>query len=154
MTEPSRHPWETRLVMDALPSGAVPTAALWMPVAGRALRNSPDDVVALTEQQVRSRLPQGDQLVMSIRKDDLTRQDMYEEDVELTRLVESTDGGVIVIGLSYDRRDAVRVFNQVCPECGSTDAHLLGPADEHVAAGLRAEASLYQCAECGTAWDA
>jgi len=91
---------------------------------------------------------------LSIRKDDLTRQDMYGEDVELTRLVESTDGGVIVIGLSYDRRDAVRVFNQVCPECGSTDAHLLGPADEHVAAGLRAEASLYQCADCGTAWDA
>src|SRR5258708_8678595 len=130
MTEPSRHPWETRLVMDALPSGAVPTAALWMPVAGRALRNSPDDVVALTEQQVRSRLPQGDQLVMSIRKDDLTRQDMYGEDVELTRLVESTDGGVIVIGLSYDRRDPVRVFTQGCPGSGCTDAHWLGPSTE------------------------
>lgn len=150
MTEEVRQPWEARIVMDTLPTGSAPTAALWMPVAGRALRNSPDDVVALTEQQVRSRLPQGEQLVMSIRKDDL----VDEEDADLGRLVESTDGGAIVIGLTYDRQGAVRVFNQVCPECGSTDAQLLGPPDDHVAPGLRADASLYQCAECGTAWDA
>jgi predicted RNA-binding Zn-ribbon protein involved in translation (DUF1610 family) len=150
MTEPARQPWETRIVTDALPSGAVPTAALWMPVAGRALRNSPDDVVTLTEQQVRDRLPKGEQLVMSIRKDDLIHQD----DDELTRLVDSTDGGVIVIGLTYDRQNTVRVYNQMCPECGSTDARLLGPADQHVAHELRAVANLYQCAECGTAWDA
>lgn len=149
MTEPARQPWETRIVMDALPSGAVPTAALWMPVAGRALRNSPDDVVALTEQQVRGRLPDGDQLVMSVRREDLVHQD----DAELARLVESTDGGVIVIGLTYDRNPTVRVFNQVCPECGSKNAQRLGPADEHVAVGERATASLYQCEECGTAWD-
>jgi predicted RNA-binding Zn-ribbon protein involved in translation (DUF1610 family) len=150
MTESGRQPWETRIVMDALPSGAVPTAALWMPVAGRALRNSPDDVVALTEQQVRSRLPQGEQLVLSIRADDLINQD----DEELARLVDSTDGGAIVIGLTYARQNSVRVYNQSCPDCGSTNAQLLGPADEHVAPGLRDEASLYQCAECGTAWDA
>ena len=150
MTEPARQPWEARIVMDALPSGAVPTAALWMPVAGRALRNSPDDVVALTEQQVRGRLPKGEQLVMSIRKEDL----IYQDDGELSHLVDSTYGGVVVIGLTYDRQNAVRVYNQTCPECGSTDAQRLGPADEHVAPELRAEASLYQCAECGTAWDA
>jgi hypothetical protein len=150
MTEHARQPWETRIVMDALPTGAVPTAALWMPVAGRALRNSPDDVVTLTEQQVRSRLPQGDQLVMAIRKEDLVDHD----DEELARLLDSTDGGAIVVGLTYARQNVVRVYNQVCPECGSTDAQHLGPADEHVAPGLRAEASLYQCVECGTAWDA
>jgi hypothetical protein len=150
MTEQARQPWETRIVMDALPTGAVPTAALWMPVAGRALRNSPDDVVMLTEQQVRSRLPGGDQLVMSIRKDDFVDHD----DDELVRLLDSTDGGAIVVGLTYARQNAVRAFNQVCPECGSTDAQRLGPADDHVAPGLRAEASLYQCVECGTAWDA
>jgi hypothetical protein len=150
MSQPGRQPWETRIVMDALPSGAVPTAALWMPVAGRALRNSPDDVVALTEQQVRSRLPHGEQLVMSIRQDDLVDQD----DEGLARLVESTDGGAIVIGLTYDRQGVVRVYNQTCPECGSSNAQLLGPADQHVAPGLRDEARLYQCAECGTAWDA
>ncbi len=150
MTDQARQPWETRIVTDALPSGSTPTAALWMPVAGRALRNSPDDVVALTEQQVRDRLPKGDQLVMSIGKEDLVDQ----VDDELTRLVESTDGGVIVIGLTYDRQNTVRVFNQSCPECGSIDAHLLGPADAHVAPELRANARLYQCAECGTAWDA
>jgi predicted RNA-binding Zn-ribbon protein involved in translation (DUF1610 family) len=150
MTEPARQPWEARIVADALPSGAVPTAALWMPVAGRALRNSPDDVVALTEQQVRSRLPQGEQLVMSIREDDL----IYQDDDELARLVDSTDGGAIVIGLTYDRQNVVRVYDQTCPECGSADAQRLGPADEHVAPGLRDQASLYQCADCGTAWDA
>jgi hypothetical protein len=149
MKEPARQPWETRTVMDALPSGAVPTAALWMPVAGRALRNSPDDVVALTEQQVRSRLPKGDQLVMSIRNDDL----IYQDDEELARLVDSTDGGAIVIGLTYDRQN-LRVDDQVCPECGSTNAQRLGPADAHVAPGLRDQASLYQCADCDTAWDA
>jgi predicted RNA-binding Zn-ribbon protein involved in translation (DUF1610 family) len=150
MTNPAPQPWEARIVMDALPTGAVPTAALWMPVAGRALRNSPDDVVALTEQQVRARLPKGEQLVMAIRMDDLINHD----DDALTRLVESTDGGAIVIGLTYDRQNVVRVYNQACPECGSTDAQLLGPADQHVAPELRAEANLYQCAECGTAWDA
>jgi hypothetical protein len=150
MTQPARQPWETSLVMDALPVGAVATAALWMPVGGRALRNSPDDVVALTEQQVRTRLPQGEQLVVSIRKEDLIGSD----DEELTRLVESTDGGAIVVGLAYDLPNQVRVYNQTCPECGSIDARLLGPADEHVAAGLREQASLYQCVECGTAWDA
>jgi hypothetical protein len=150
MTEQARQPWEARIVMDALPTGAEPTAALWMPVAGRALRNSPDDVVMLTEQQVRSRLPQGEQLVMSIRQEDLDEHD----NEELARLLDSTDGGVIVIGLTYARQNTVRIFNQVCPECGSTDAQRLGPADDHVAPGLRAEASLYQCAECGAAWDA
>jgi hypothetical protein len=150
MSEPERQPWDTRIVMDSLPPGAVPTAAVWMPVAGRAMRNSPDDVVALTEQQVRGRLPQGEHLVMSIRKDDLTDQD----DEALARLVDSTDGGVIVIGLTYARQNAVRVYDQMCPECGSTNAHRLGPADEHVAPGLRDQASLYQCADCDTAWDA
>jgi predicted RNA-binding Zn-ribbon protein involved in translation (DUF1610 family) len=150
MTERGRQPWEMRIVMDALPPGAVPTAALWMPVAGRALRNSPDDVVALTEQQVRSRLPQGEHLVMSIRKDDL----IYEDDEELMRLVDVTDGGAIVIGLTYQRQTLARAYGQMCPECGSTDAQRLGPADQHGAPGLRGTASLYQCVECGTAWDA
>jgi len=150
MPEPARQPWETRIVMDALPSGAVPTAALWMPIAGRALRNSPDDVVSLTEQQVRNRLPQGEQLVMSVRAADLA----YEEDAELARLLESTDGGAVVIGLTYQRSPGERIYDQVCPECGATNAARLGPADEHVAPGLRGTASLYQCEECGTAWDA
>jgi hypothetical protein len=150
MAETARQPWETRIVTDALPSGATPTAALWMPVAGRALRNSPDDVVALTEQQARERLPAGEQLVISIGGDDI----VDDDDEELVRLVESTDGGVIVIGLTYDRQSALRVYNQSCPECGSMRAELLGPADKHVAAELRAHVSLYQCADCGTAWDA
>ena len=149
MTEPARQPWEASLVREALPSGAVPTAAVWVPVGGRALRNSPDDVVALTEEQVRSRLPQGQQLVMSLRYEDVVDRD----DNALTRLVESTDGGVIVIGMTYDLPNEVRVFNQMCPECGSTKAELLGPADQHVAAGLRDRVRLYRCAECGTAWD-
>jgi DNA-directed RNA polymerase subunit RPC12/RpoP len=121
-----------------------------MPVAGRALRNSPDDVVALTEQQVRSRLPQGEHLVMSIRKDDL----IYEGDEELMRLVDSTDGGAVVIGLTYQHQTLARAYGQRCPECGSTDARRLGPADQHVPLGLRDKVSLYQCVECGTAWDA
>ncbi len=150
MTNHARQPWETRIVTDALPTGATPTAALWMPVAGRAMRNSPDDVVALTEQQVRARLPEGEQLVVSIGSGDIAE----ENDEELKRLVDSTDGGVVVIGVTYDRPGAVRVFNQSCPECGSSEADLLGPADQHVAAELRARVSLYQCAECGTAWDA
>jgi hypothetical protein len=150
MPDSARQPWETRIVTDALPSGAMPTAALWMPVAGRAMRNSPDDVVALTEQQVRDRLPDGEQLVISIASDDV----VADDDDELARLVESTDGGVIVIGLTYDRKPEVRVYNQACPECGSTKAELLGPADEHVAKERREQVSLYQCADCGTAWDA
>ena len=51
MTEPDRQPWENQIVSDALSAGAVLTAALWMPVAGRALRNSPDDVVALNRHE-------------------------------------------------------------------------------------------------------
>ena len=150
MTNPARQPWETTLVTDALPAGAVPTAALWMPVGGRALRNSPDDVVALTEEQVRSRLPRGRQLVLSISRADL----VDRADEELARFVDATDGGAIVVGLTYDVPGEVRIYDQPCPECGSTDAQLLGPADDHVAPGLRERASLYQCSDCGTAWDA
>lgn len=150
MTQPARQPWETTLVSDALPAGAVPTAALWMPVGGRALRNSPDDVVTLTEEQVRNRLPKGRQLVVSIRREDLVGRD----DEELERLLESTDGGAIVIGMTYDLPGEVRVFDQPCPECGSREAELLGPADDHVAPGFREQASLFRCSECGTAWDA
>jgi hypothetical protein len=149
MTAPARQPWEASLVTAALPSGAVPTAAVWVPVGGRALRNSPDDVVALTEEQVHSRLPKGPRLVMSLRYEDVIDSD----DEALTRLVQSTDGGVIVIGMTYDLPNTVRAFNQMCPECGSVDAELLGPADQHVAAGLRDRVRLYRCAECGTAWD-
>ncbi|CAA0128081.1 Uncharacterised protein [Mycolicibacterium vanbaalenii] len=58
-----------------------------------------------------------------------------------------------MIGLTYDLENRVRVYNQVCPECGCTEAELLGPADQHVAPGLRAE-GLYQCPDCGTDWDA
>ncbi|OAN35133.1 hypothetical protein [Mycolicibacterium iranicum] len=150
MAELDRQPWENEIVSEALPTGAVLTAGLWMPVAGRALRNSPDDVVALTEDQVRSRLPNGDQLVLAIKAEDL----QAHPDEDLARLLDSTDGGAIVIGVTYDLGNKVRVYNQICPECGSTDAELLGPADSHVAPGLRAAASLYQCTDCGTAWDA
>jgi len=150
MAELDRQPWENELVSTALPAGAVLTAGLWMPVAGRALRNSPDDVVALTEEQVRSCLPQGDQLVMSIKAQDLQE----HPDDDFARLLDLTDGGAIVIGVTYDLGNKVRVYNQVCPECGSTEAELLGPADSHVAPGLRAGANLYQCPDCGTAWDA
>ncbi|KWX66603.1 hypothetical protein [Mycobacterium sp. NAZ190054] len=150
MTELDRQPWENEIVSEALPAGAVLTAGMWMPVAGRALRNSPDDVVALTEEQVRSRLPQGEQLVVTIRREDLEA----HPDEGLARLVDSTDGGVIVIGVTYDRGARPRVYNQVCPECGSTEAELLGPADQHVAPGFQDAANLYGCPDCGTAWDA
>src|SRR3954451_25208563 len=121
-----------------------------MPVAASAMRNSPDGGVALSAQQVCSRLPQGEHLVMSIGKVGL----IYEESLELMLLVDVTDGGSIVIGLTYQRQTLARAYGQMCPECGSTDAQRLGPADQHVAPGLRGTASLYQCVECGTAWDA
>ncbi len=147
----SREPWETKAIQRALPPGAVPVAALWMPVAGRAVERSPDDVVAMTSEQVRGRLPSAPHLVMALGADDLDR----DEEADTLRLIESTDGGVIVVGVAYDLPSTpAMALGQSCPECGSESAEVLGPSDEHVAPEFAAQARLYRCLDCGTAWDA
>jgi hypothetical protein len=147
----SGEPWDTKAIQRALPPGAVPVAALWMPVAGRAVQRSPDDVVALTREQVRGRLPGAQHLVMALAAADLDP----DEEADTLRLIESTDGGVIVVGVAYDLPSAPpRALGQSCPECGSTSAELLGPSDDSVAPEFREQARLYRCLDCGTAWDA
>jgi hypothetical protein len=148
MTE-IREPWETTAVLRQIPAGATLTTACWHPVPGRALRMAPDDVEALTREEVRSRLPAGEQVLVSLREADL---DPGAEAAVLA-LVEATDGGALVVGVTYERAPAPGAMGQSCPECGSRDAEVLGPADRHVATGLRESARLFQCGDCGSAWD-
>lgn len=146
----AQDPWETRAVLGRLPDGAQLIAACWHPVPGRALRMSPDDVEALTHEQVRRRLPPGKHLVMSLRPADMEG----EQDGGVTALLEATDGGVLVVGVSYELASAAKAtHDQTCPECGARDADVLGPADGHVAPGQRGMAQLFQCPECDSAWD-
>jgi DNA-directed RNA polymerase subunit RPC12/RpoP len=69
------------------------------------------------------------------------------------RLVEATDGGLLVVGVTY-QLDTPRPSPDIaCPECGSRHIEELGPADQHVPPIQRSYASLLQCHECGSAWD-
>jgi hypothetical protein len=111
---------------------------------------SPDDVEAMTRDQVRDRLPEGHRLVVSLRADDLAA----EDDPAIADVVASTDGGVLVVGVAYDVGTESAAHGQTCPECDRQDAVLLGPSDDHVAADVRGRAQLYQCRHCGSAWDA
>lgn len=142
-------PWDTQAVRRRLPVGAVPTNACWHPLPGRALRMSPDDVESMTHDQVRRLLPDGPSLVMSVREQDLD----LESEADVLAIVRATDGGALVVGVAYELQGGPRARGQVCPECGSRDALLLGPADEHVVAELQGSAQLYQCADCASAWD-
>jgi hypothetical protein len=148
MTDP-HEPWETAAVRRQIPSGATLTTACWHPVPGRALRMAPDDVEALTREQVRGRLPAGEQVVVSLRASDLDP----ESEAAVLAIVEATDGGALVVGVTYQLGSGPRALGQACPECGSGDAVVLGPADRHVASELRASAQLFQCGDCGSAWD-
>jgi predicted RNA-binding Zn-ribbon protein involved in translation (DUF1610 family) len=148
MTDP-REPWETAAVRRQIPSGATLTTACWHPVPGRALRMAPDDVEGLTREQVRGRLPAGEQVVVSLRASDLDP----ESEAAVLAIVEATDGGALVVGVTYQLAPGPRALGQACPECGSRDAVVLGPADGHVATELRASAQLFQCRDCGSAWD-
>jgi hypothetical protein len=142
-------PWETAAVLRQIPAGATLTTACWHPVPGRALRMAPDDVEALTREQVRGRLPAGEQVVVSLREADLDP----GSEAAILALVEATDGGALVVGVTYEQAPARRAPGQSCPECGSRDALVLGPADRHVATELRESARLFQCGDCGSAWD-
>lgn len=143
-------PWEVRAVTRALPSGATPTAATWHVVPGRAIEMAPDDVVALTKEQLKDRLPPGGRLAMAIRIEDLD----LKEEAAVRDLVTATHGGVLVVAVSYDLPGVDTVNCEECPECGSRSAQFLGPADAHVPPEERGSTGLYRCRDCGTAWDA
>lgn len=142
-------PWEARAVLRALPPDATPTAATWHVVPGRAIEMSPDDVVALTETLLRDRLPAGGRLVMSLRAEDLDP----DSEANIRELVAATNGGVLVVAVGYEV-PGVHGLQHECPECGSHRAQFLGPADAHVPEEARGSTGLFQCRDCGTAWDA
>ncbi len=142
-------PWETKAVHSRLPVGASLVSACWQPLPGRAMRMSPDDVEALTTDKVRQRLPPGHQLVLSIRDEDL---DPATES-NVARLLKATDGGLLIVGVTYELSTARRSRDIACPECASGQIDALGPADQHVRLEQRGQTSLFQCQECGSAWD-
>ncbi len=111
---------------------------------------SPDDVESLAQDEVRSRLPDARHLVMSLRIEDLDP----ERESELVTLAKATDGGAIVVGVAYQLQASAQAEAQECPECGS---HRLQPP-EFVAAQEAMPAArcvaVFQCSDCGSAWDA
>jgi hypothetical protein len=142
---PAPEPWQVRSVSGRLPAGARPTAACWHPVPGLALRNAPDDVEALTQEEVRRRLPTGPSLVVSLRETDI---DPVTESAVLA-MVRATGGGALVVGVAYDDGTTRSYAGESCPECGATGPEVLGPAEAD-----RPGVVLLQCRDCGTAWDA
>ncbi len=110
---------------------------------------SPDNVEAMTYDKVRQRLPPGHKLVVSIRSEDLDPQ----SESRILSLAESTDGGALVVGVTYELGATTRRPARSCPECGAREVESLGPADQHVAHDLRSQAALFRCKECGSAWD-
>ncbi len=145
-----REPWQAEALQKRLPSGATLISTCWQAVAGRALRMSPDDVESLAQDEVRSRLPDARHLVMSLRIEDLDP----ERESELVTLAKATDGGAIVVGVAYQLQASAPAEAQECPECGS---HRLQPP-EFVAAQEAMPAArcvaVFQCSDCGSAWDA
>ena len=88
--------------------------------------------------------------VVSLRRPDV------EGSPDLERALDQTAGGVLVVGVAYEQRDATRSpspaapeLEEACPECGAP------------AAGVEAAPSttggqatfVYVCADCGAAWD-
>lgn len=90
------------LVHAALPTGARPTATCSQPLHRHVIEQSPDDVVELTRQQVAAEFGTEAHVVICLRATDLDP----AQDGDVLRVLERTDGGVLVFGVAYVQGDA------------------------------------------------
>lgn len=136
------------LVYAALPPSVTPTDTACQPLSAHVLQNAQGDVVELTKQRMSDQFGDDPHVVLVLRDGDLDP----GTDGELLGLLEQTHGGVLVFGVSYvpDAAPAV-ARREECPECGARNAFAMDPGAAGVAGG---SATLLECRECGTVWDA
>lgn len=147
------------IVYEALPPHASPTDTLCQPLHRHVLENAQGDIVELTRQKVTEQLQGRSHVVVVLRDGDLNP----ATDGDLLGLLEQTDGGVLVFGVTYDLDEsasgegdrppgaAPAVSGESCPECGATDAFEIDRGDIAEAVGRRTV--LIECRECGAVWD-
>lgn len=163
-TDPGRQPAGSlrSLVYAALPPDATPTDTACQPLHRHVLENAQGDVVALTREKMDAALGDTPHVVVEIRDGDLDP----ATDGELVGLLEGTEGGVLVFGVTYavdppasTGGGPVRftggpdqpVKGESCPECGSTDAFEVQRAPQPDAQGRTTR--LVECRDCGAVWD-
>jgi DNA-directed RNA polymerase subunit M/transcription elongation factor TFIIS len=150
------------LVYAALPPNASPTDTACQPLHRHVLEKAQGDVVELTREKMSATFGETPHVVVEIRDGDLDP----TTDGELVGLLEQTEGGVLVFGVSYvvdapapaeggpmqftgGAEQAVQ--GESCPECGSTDAFEVQRAAAPDAHGRTTR--LVECRDCGAVWD-
>jgi hypothetical protein len=150
------------LVYAALPPDATPTDTACQPLHRHVLDRAQGDVVELTRVKMSSTFGETPHVVVVIRDGDLDPR----TDGELVGLLEQTEGGVLVFGVSYavdppapaeggpmrfSGGPEQPVQGEECQECGSTDAFEVQRADAPDAHGKTTR--LVECRDCGAVWD-
>jgi len=150
------------LVYAALPPDAGPTDTACQPLHRHVLDNAQGDVVELTREKMSATFGDTPHVVVVIRDGDLDP----ATDGELVGVLEQTEGGVLVFGVSYvldtppkaggspmrftgGTEEPVR--GEECQECGSTDAFEVQRAEQPDAHGRTTR--LVECRDCGAVWD-
>lgn len=86
------------LVYAQLPKGAKPTDTACHPLNRRILERAGSDVIEVTTRKIGAVFEGRPHIVLEIRDGDLDP----EHDGEVLGLLEQTNGGVLVFGVSYD----------------------------------------------------
>jgi hypothetical protein len=144
-----------RLVYAHLPDGASPVGTAAQPLHRRTLERAQGDVVDLTKAKMSAEFGDAPHVVLVLRDDDLDP----GTDEELWRLLQSTDGGAVVFGVTYVDGDARSATGSGrtegadrpeldCPECGHTGAFVVSRSD-----GGAGPMLLVECRACGAVWD-
>jgi hypothetical protein len=157
------------LVYAALPPNAAPTNTACQPLHRHVLDKAQGDVVQLTREKMVASFGETPNVVVEIREGDLDPR----TDGELVGLLEQTEGGVLVFGVTYAVDEPAPaptptpateggpvqftggpdrpVQGEECQECGSTDAFEVQRDPTPDAHGQTRR--LVECRECGAVWD-
>jgi hypothetical protein len=91
------------LVYAALPPQARPTNTLCHALSRRVLERAQGDIVELTRQKLSIELGNEPHVIICLRDGDLDA----KTDADLLHMLEQTDGGVLVFGISYAEEDSL-----------------------------------------------
>lgn len=135
------------LVYAALPPDASPTDTACQPLHRHVLDKAQGDVVALTRERMSTELADQPHVVLTLTDGDLDP----ATDGELVGLLEQTEGGVLVFGVTYSEGRRPVNAGESCPECG--DARNVEISRAQTADQKGRTAVLLECQECGAVWD-
>jgi hypothetical protein len=150
------------LVYSALPPDATPTDTACQPLHRHVLDKAQGDVVQLTREKMSATFGETPHVVVEIREGDLDPR----TDGELVGLLEQTEGGLLVFGVTYavdvpapaggggmrfSGGPDQPVQGEECQECGSTDAFEVERSPQPDAHGKIRR--LVECRDCGAVWD-